>query len=78
MDGTIPVAKSALLENLEKAVEDFNNIDTTSHSHPRVGIVGEIYVKYNAFSKKHFARWLMDQGIDVVMPSIFEFFSGGM
>jgi predicted CoA-substrate-specific enzyme activase len=78
MDGTIPLTKAGLLEALEQAVDDFNSIDTTSESHPRVGIVGEIYVKYNAFSNNHVAEWLMDQGIEVVMPSFFEFFAGGI
>ncbi len=78
MDGTIPVAKSALLEWLERAVQDFNAIETVPGYHPRVGIVGEIYVKYNAFSNNHVAKWLMDQGLEVVMPTFFEFFDGGL
>jgi predicted nucleotide-binding protein (sugar kinase/HSP70/actin superfamily) len=78
MDGTIPVTKTALLEWLERVVQDFNAIETQPGEHPRVGIVGEIYVKYNAFSNNHVAQWLMDQGIEVVMPSFFEFFDGGL
>ncbi len=78
MDGTIPLTKSALLEWLGRAVQDFNAIETNSGYHPRVGIVGEIYVKYNAFSNNHVAQWLMDQGLEVVMPSFFEFFDGGL
>jgi predicted nucleotide-binding protein (sugar kinase/HSP70/actin superfamily) len=78
MDGTIPVAKSALLEWLERAVKDFNAIETEPGHHSRVGIVGEIYVKYNAFSNNHVAQWLMDQGIEVVMPTFWEFFDGGL
>jgi predicted nucleotide-binding protein (sugar kinase/HSP70/actin superfamily) len=78
MDGTIPVTKTALLEWLERAVQDFNAIETNPGRHPRVGIVGEIYVKYNAFSNNHVAQWLMDQGLEVVMPSFFEFFDGGL
>ncbi len=78
MDGTIPVTKSGLLEWLEKAVRDFNAIETEPGFHPRVGIVGEIYVKYNAFSNNHVAKWLMEQGIEVVMPTFLEFFEGGL
>jgi predicted nucleotide-binding protein (sugar kinase/HSP70/actin superfamily) len=78
MDGTIPLTKSALLEWLERAVREFNAIETQPGGHPRVGIVGEIYVKYNAFSNNHVAQWLMEQGIEVVMPSFFEFFDGGL
>jgi predicted nucleotide-binding protein (sugar kinase/HSP70/actin superfamily) len=78
MDGTIPLTKSGLLEWLERAVQDFNAIETEPGHHPRVGIVGEIYVKYNAFSNNHVAKWLMDQGLEVVMPTFFEFFDGGL
>jgi predicted nucleotide-binding protein (sugar kinase/HSP70/actin superfamily) len=59
-------------------VQDFNAIETNPGCHPRVGIVGEIYVKYNAFSNNHVAQWLMDQGLEVVMPSFFEFFDSGL
>ena len=78
MDGSIPVTKASLLEWLERAVHDFNAIETKPGHHPLVGIVGEIYVKYNAFSNNHVAQWLMDQGLEVVMPSFFEFFDGGL
>ena len=78
MEGTIPVTRIALLEALERAVHDFNAIETLPGEHPRVGIVGEIYVKYNAFSNNHAAQWLMDQGLEVVMPTFFEFFDGGL
>jgi predicted nucleotide-binding protein (sugar kinase/HSP70/actin superfamily) len=43
-----------------------------------VGIVGEIYVKYNAFSNNNAAEWLIDQGIEVVMPTFLEFFASGV
>jgi predicted nucleotide-binding protein (sugar kinase/HSP70/actin superfamily) len=78
MAGSIPLTKAGLLEALEQAVDDFNGIDTVAQNYPRVGIVGEIYVKYNAFSNNHVAEWLMDQGIEVMMPSFFEFFAGGI
>lgn len=78
MNGTISLTKASLLGWLERAVNDFNAIETLPGVHPRVGIVGEIYVKYNAFSNNHAAQWLMDQGLEVAMPSFFEFFEGGM
>ena len=42
--------------------------------YPKVGIVGEIYVKYNSFSNNHVAQWLMEQGIEVVVPDFLTFF----
>jgi predicted nucleotide-binding protein (sugar kinase/HSP70/actin superfamily) len=78
MDGRIPTVKKALLEALDKAVADFNAIEVDSRKYPKVGIVGEIYVKYNAFSNNNAAEWLIDQGVEVVMPTFLEFFAGGI
>jgi len=77
-NGTIPLVRNALLETLDRAVTDFNAIEVTDHNYPKAGIVGEIYVKYNAFSNNHVAQWLMEQGIEVVMPTFLEFFAGGL
>jgi predicted nucleotide-binding protein (sugar kinase/HSP70/actin superfamily) len=78
MDGKIPVEKRSLLRALKQAVADFNAIDVDDKVYPKTGIVGEIYVKYNAFSNNHAAQWLMDQGVEVVMPTFLEFFAGGL
>ena len=78
MDGKIPAEKKLLLRALERAVADFNAIDVDDKSYPKTGIVGEIYVKYNAFSNNNAAQWLMDQGVEVVMPTFLEFFAGGL
>ena len=58
---------------MKKAVADFNSI-IEEVPRPRVGIVGEIYVKYNYFGHKFVVQWLIDHKIEPVMPSIFNFF----
>ncbi|MEW6401544.1 MAG: acyl-CoA dehydratase activase [Chloroflexota bacterium] len=78
MNGAIPAEKDALLEALGRAVADFNEIAVDNVHYPKVGIVGEIFVKYNAFSNNDAAQWLVDQGIEVVMPTFLEFFAGGV
>jgi predicted nucleotide-binding protein (sugar kinase/HSP70/actin superfamily) len=77
MEGKIPTEKKALLEALGRAVAEFNAIDVDDRQYPKVGIVGEIFVKYNAFSNNDAAGWLMEQGMEVVMPPFLEFFAGG-
>ena len=77
-NGTIEISRQTLFDTLTKAVEDFNTIPTTNQKFPQAGIVGEIYVKYNAFSNNDVAQWLMSQGIEVVLPPMLEFFSGGL
>ena len=66
---------SYLLNLLEKAVIDFNRIEIYDRSVPRVGIVGEIFVKYNFFSNGNIIDWLSSQGIEVVLPPIQSFFA---
>jgi len=78
MEGRIPTERKALLRALEKAVADFNAIEVNDKVYPKTGIVGEIYVKYNAFSNNHAAQWLMDQGVEVVMPTFLEFFASSI
>jgi predicted nucleotide-binding protein (sugar kinase/HSP70/actin superfamily) len=78
MEGKIPTEKKALLAALERAVADFNAIEVDNKVYPKAGIVGEIYVKYNPFSNNNAAQWLMEQGVEVVMPTFLEFFAGGL
>ena len=78
MEGVIPLERTALLETLEQAVADFNALRIKDQEYPKVGIVGEIYVKYNEFSNNYVAQWLMEQDIEVVMPTFLEFFAGGI
>ncbi len=42
---------------------------------PRIGIVGEIFLKYNSFGHQFVVDWLVDQGIEPVIPALSEFFT---
>jgi predicted nucleotide-binding protein (sugar kinase/HSP70/actin superfamily) len=75
-NGTLPPNKDLLLERLKNAVAEFNDLETNNRDYPVVGIVGEIYLKYNTFGNNNVAQWLMDQGIEVIIPPLMEFFSG--
>ncbi|MDY6850336.1 MAG: acyl-CoA dehydratase activase-related protein [Thermodesulfobacteriota bacterium] len=64
-----------LLNLLKKAVADFNQVEINDKTVPRVGIVGEIFVKYNFFSNGNIIDWLSGQGVEVVLPPIQSFFA---
>jgi predicted nucleotide-binding protein (sugar kinase/HSP70/actin superfamily) len=70
LDGNI----KRFYEILDQAVSDFNQIEVHSGHFPKVGIVGEIYIKYNSFGHLHIVDWLIKQGVEVVVPPIFDFF----
>jgi predicted nucleotide-binding protein (sugar kinase/HSP70/actin superfamily) len=64
-----------LLNLLKRAVADFNRVEINDKTVPRVGIVGEIFVKYNFFSNGNIIDWLSGQGVEVVLPPIQNFFA---
>ncbi len=63
-----------LLELLEQAVKDYNNLAKDNCVRPQIGIVGEIYLKYNPFANLFVADWLVQQGIEVRFPDLLDFF----
>ena len=67
--------RKALLRLMETAVGEFSSIIDKEKQVPVIGLVGEIYVKYNSFSHKNVVNWLLQEGVEVVPPSIVEFFS---
>ncbi len=66
---------SQLLGLIEQASSDFASIIDPDKQVPVIGLVGEIYVKYNSFSHKNVVNWLLQEGVEVVPPSIMDFFS---
>ena len=65
---------SAALKFLQQAVAAFARIRVSDHPYPKVGLVGEIYVKYGGYSNHHIVSWLTEQGVQVVVPPLFTFF----
>ena len=64
----------ALVKLLKEAASAFNAVCDNSRKVQRVGLVGEIYVKYNSFSNKNVVHWLIEHGIEVVPPALSGFF----
>ena len=63
----------ALLSSLEQAVTDFNRLPLYDHEFTKVGLIGEIYVKYNNYGQAHITEWLRSQNMEVVTPPILDF-----
>ena len=64
----------ALLELLREAVRDFNALPVDNATAPMVGVLGEIFVKHNAFSNNNIVDWLISQGVEAVLPPLLSFF----
>jgi predicted CoA-substrate-specific enzyme activase len=65
---------NALLPLLKKAVKAFNSIAVREEEVQTVGIVGEIYIKYNSFGQFDIINWLIDHHIEVAQPPLLHFF----
>ncbi|MDL2309012.1 acyl-CoA dehydratase activase-related protein [Bacteroidales bacterium OttesenSCG-928-B11] len=65
--------QQGLLELIDSAIDEFMLIIDETIKAPAIGVVGEIYVKYNSFSHKNVVDWLIEQGIEVVAPSMYNF-----
>ncbi len=64
----------SLLPLFKKAVEDFNSIDVQERQYSKIGLIGEIYVKYNNYGQAHITEWLRTKNMEVVTPPIIDFF----
>ncbi len=54
-------------------LNDFASIKLSDEKKIRVGIVGEIYVKYSPLANNHLEDFLLSEGCEPVVPSLLEF-----
>lgn len=63
------------LRELESAVEAFNAIEVDrSVRKPRVGILGEILMKFHPAANGYLEDWLEERGLETVKPGMVDFF----
>ena len=54
-------------------LDDFASVKLSGEKKIRVGIVGEIYVKYSPLANNHLEDFLISEGCEPVVPSLLEF-----
>ena len=59
--------------NLEKIVRSFDSIARSREKKTRVGIVGEIYVKYSPLGNNHLEQFLRTQDCEYMLPGLMGF-----
>jgi len=57
----------------KKILDDFAKIKRSKIKKIKVGIVGEIYVKYSPLANNHLEDFLISEGCETVMPSLLDF-----
>lgn len=60
-------------QNCQKIVEDFASIPLTDQKKVKVGIVGEIYLKYSALGNNHLEDFLIAEGAEPVVSGVVDF-----
>lgn len=66
-------ASGRFIKLLEQAVADFNDISIYQREFSKVGLIGEIYVKYNNYGQAHITEWLQSKNMIVVTPPFIDF-----
>ncbi len=64
----------AFRDSLRLIVMDFDKVPVWEQKKPRVGLVGEIYVKYNPTANNNMIAFIEEAGAEMVIPGLMEFF----
>jgi predicted nucleotide-binding protein (sugar kinase/HSP70/actin superfamily) len=68
------INNSEFKKNLRGIIQDFDNLEITDEVKPRVGIVGEILVKFLPMANNNVVDLLEKEGAEAVMPDLLDFF----
>ncbi len=60
-------------KNYKMILDDFAKIKRSKQKKIKVGIVGEIYVKYSPLANNHLEDFLISEGCEPVVPSLLDF-----
>ena len=65
---------SVFRRNIRQIVEDFDNLELVDVKKPRVGLVGEILVKFHPTANNNVVDLVENEGAEAVMPDLIDFF----
>lgn len=63
----------AVKSNFNAILKDFSNIPILKTEKVKVGIVGEIYIKYSPLGNNDLENFLMNEGAEVIVPGLMDF-----
>lgn len=67
------VSYKRVKQNYKAIVNDFNNIPRKEEKRVKVGVVGEIYVKYSPLANNDLEDFLVSEGAEVTVPGLLDF-----
>ena len=69
----VKISKKAVVAKMDEICADFATIPAGEKNKPRVGVVGEIYVKYSPLGNNNLEEFLAQEGCEVVVPGLMDF-----
>ncbi len=63
----------SMVANFDHIVSAFRAIPTAGEPKVRVGVVGEIYIKYSPLGNNNLEQFLLDEGAEPVVPGLTDF-----
>ena len=67
------VSYKKVKQNYKLIIDDFNKILRKDVKKVKVGVVGEIYVKYSPLANNDLENFLVSEGAEVTVPGLFDF-----
>ena len=67
------VSYKTVKKNYDLIIKDFKKIERIKEEKVKVGVVGEIYVKYSPLANNSLEKVLLDEGAEVVVPGLLDF-----
>ena len=61
-------------KNVKNIIKEFDNLPINDEIKPKVGVVGEILVKFHPGANNNIVKVLEDEGLEVVCPDLIDFF----
>lgn len=67
-------SKREFNKNIKEIITDFDNLPLLNIKKPRVGVVGEILVKFHPTANNDIVGILENEGVEAVVPDLLDFF----
>ena len=67
------VSYKTVKKNYDLIIKDFKKIERIKEEKVKVGVVGDIYVKYSPLANNSLEKVLLDEGAEVVVPGLLDF-----
>ncbi len=64
-------------KNIRDLIDEFDHIDIDEKMKPRIGLVGEIYVKFHPIANNHIVRMIEEEGGEIIVSGLADFFLYG-